>query len=428
MRISCPEQEWRWTERRQRPRTAAMWSIAILLFVSAAVSAPAQTYKVLHAFSGTDGASPQVGVTLDRAGRLYGVARYGGNHGKGVVFQLVHEGTGWVQKPLYEFYGMNDGAAPDARAIFGPDGDLYGTAASGGVYGAGVVYKLQPPAASCKTAICPWIETVLYAFTGQADGGSPSGDLVFDHSGNIYGTTRAGALGGQNGCLLLFIGCGTVYELTPAQGSWNLTVLYAFNGTPDAGAPGDGVTFDAAGNLYGTAQTGGSHNLGAVFKLTPNGSGWSETIVHDFGAGHDGAIPEGGLAFDPAGNLYGVTASGGSSNHGTAFALLAANGGWDYSVIYNMVEHSQSPVPMLTLDSAGNLYGTTESGGAQFYGSVFKLVNSGGTWTYTSLHDFTYSDGAYPLANVVFDAQGNLYGTTNYGGAGQNGVVFEITP
>src|SRR5208283_5470708 len=197
--------------------------VAFGLTVVATQAAHAQpTYKVLHNFTGgQDGGGPSAGLTMDRAGNLYGVT-YDGGSGYGAVFKLKRVGSAWLFSPLYSFAGGNDGAGPNlAPLVFGPDGSLYGTtyqAADGGCYGGngcGTVFKLQPAAAACKTALCPWTETVLYRFTGGSDGGNPVGPLVFDKTGNIYGTARFGATPGCFG-----YGCGTVYKLTKSGGSW----------------------------------------------------------------------------------------------------------------------------------------------------------------------------------------------------------------
>jgi len=407
------------------PRAATVLLTVFMLAVAAAPAAQGQTYSVIHNFTGSDGDSPQAGLTFDKAGNLYGTTRYGGSHNAGTVFKVTRHGSGWLFTPLYNFTGGYDGSNPDSRVVFGPDGSLYGTTTFGGLYRSGVVFRLRPSASACKTAICPWTETVLYSFTGQSDGAVPEGDLVFDQAGNIYGTTFAG---GQGNCVPLFSGCGAVYELTPSQGQWTPTVLHTFTGLSDGGAPTSGLIFDQAGNLYSTTYAGGAYSLGTVFELTPSGSGWTESVLHDFAGGNDGANPEAGLVFDSSSNLYGVTAFGGGHIYGTAFELQASNGGFSYSILYNFGVESESPVPTLTLDSAGNLYGTAQSGGTGGVGAVFKLSPSGGSWNYTSLHDFTFSTGGYPLGNVIRDAIGNLYGTTPYGGTGQDGVVYEITP
>jgi len=407
------------------PRAATVLLTVFMLAVAAAPAAQGQTYSVIHNFTGSDGDSPQAGLTFDKAGNLYGTTRYGGSHNAGTVFKVTRHGSGWLFTPLYNFTGGYDGSNPDSRVVFGPDGSLYGTTTFGGQYRSGVVFRLRPSASACKTAICPWTETVLYSFTGQSDGAVPEGDLVFDQAGNIYGTTFAG---GQGNCVPLFSGCGAVYELTPSQGQWTPTVLHTFTGLSDGGAPTSGLIFDQAGNLYSTTYAGGAYSLGTAFELTPSGAGWTESVLHDFAGGNDGANPEAGLVFDSSSNLYGVTAFGGSHIYGTAFELQASNGGFSYSILYNFGVESETPVPTLTLDSAGNLYGTAQSGGTGGVGAVFQLSPSGGSWNYTSLHDFTFSTGGYPLGNVIRDAIGNLYGTTPYGGTGQDGVVYEITP
>jgi len=195
------------------------------------------------------------------------------------VFKLTHRGSGWALNTLYSFRGGQDGAFPEARAIIGPDGALYGTTAGGGggsctqyyYSGCGTVFRLAPPASACKIALCPWTETVLYRFTGQTDGASPTlGDLLlFDQAGSLYGTA---SLGGSSNCTQ---GCGVVFKLTPSNGGWTETTVYSFTG-PDGAWPFGGLIFDAAGNLYGTTESGGSYNYGAIYELMPSDSGWNE--------------------------------------------------------------------------------------------------------------------------------------------------------
>ena len=422
-------------------------AITFALTFGANQSAQAQTFSVIHQFTGgQDGANPYAGLTMDAAGNLYGTAASGGNTGGGCavdggcgsVFKLAYKGSGRIFAPLYSFQGGNDGSTPYARVIIGPDGALYGTTHQGGGSGCGgsgcgTVFRLRPPATACKTALCYWTETVLYQFTGGSDGGLPgNGDLVFDQAGNLYGTTTTGGVGSCNGGT-----CGVVYELTPSSGSWTESVLYSFAGGSDGGSPFAGVIFDKAGYLYGTASAGGNlacnapYGCGTLFQLTPSGSGWVENVLYTFQGGSDGASPFGGLIFDPSGNLYGTTPSGGSGGGGTVFILTPSNGNWTLGVVYSFTGSGNSPGPSdnLIMDATGNLYGTTADEGAYGYGSVFKLTGSGGNWTNTSLHDFAGgSDGGNPAGSVVLDASGNLYGTTFYGGANGKGVVFEFTP
>jgi len=411
----------------------------IALTVARTQPTQAQTYKVIYNFTaGTGGCCPYAGVTMDRAGRLYGAADAGGGDNAGTVFRLTQKGSGWVFSPLYSFQGgPNDGIGPNARVIFGPNGGLFGTTVVGGLgcngEGCGTVFMLTPYPTACKTALCAWEETVLHRFTAGSDGAFPYfGDVVLDQAGSLYGTTAYG--GGGSGCGGNN-GCGTVYKLTPSNGGWTESVLYSFQGGSDGAFPYAGVIFDQAGNLYGTTAYGGGsgcagNGCGTVFQLTSSGSGWVENTLYSFQGGNDGASPFGGLIFDQSGNLYGSTAytSSFGVGGGTVFELSPSGSNWIHTVLYSF-SGGAGPYDTLTID-AGNLYGTTNRDGAYGYGSVFKLTHSGGGWTYTSLHDFTAgSDGGYVYGGVILDSSGNLYGTTQYGGSGgDTGVVWEITP
>lgn len=418
----------------QRKRFCSACSLALAIFAVVAVwmtvalppSAHAQTYKVIYNFTGgADGGSPQAGLTIDRTGNLYGTTFQGGT-GFGTVFKLTHLRSGWIFAPLYRFAGgPNDGAGPAARVVFGPGGSLYGTTGGGGetcpgdpYNGCGTVFKLSPLATACGTVQCIWLETVLYRFTGQMDGGYPaSGDLVFDHASNIYGAALTGGLGH-----------GVVYELMPSHPDWRESVLY--DGDQSGGFPPNGVIFDNSGNLYGTGQEGGgSGGLGTVFELTPSGSAWRLNVLHVFQDPMYGTSPFAGVIFDNSGNLYGTTVSDGSGHGGTVFELSPSNGQWTITLLYALVGNGGSEAS-LVMDGAGNLYGTTFFDGAFGDGSVFKLTHhQDGTWTYSDLHDFSGgSDGGFPLGGVIVDSNGNLYGTASFGGADGQGVVFEITP
>lgn len=414
---------------------ALSFVIVLVLTVVSTQPAQAQTHKVIHNFTGgQDGANPHSGLTMDAAGNFYGTTYLGAN-GYGTVYKLTHKNSSWVLNPLYAFKGIgaNDGAAPYGRVIFGPDGSLYGTTAGGGQgagcynfgndtpAGCGTVFNLRPPATACKTVLCSWTENVLYRFTGGTDGGSPLDELVFDQAGNIYGSNWCP-------CNNDYGYSGNVYELMPSGGGWTETVLHSFiPGGVDGAAP-NGVTFDDAGNLYGTTFYLGTNNGGIIFQLTPSGSGWAENILYDFQNGSDGGYPVGNLIVDGSGNLYGGTAYGGAGGGGTVFELSPSGGSWIFTVPYGFTGGT-GPYSSLAMDAAGNIYGTTYADGANGFGNVFKLTPTGGGWTYTSLYDFTGgSDGAYPESKVSFDASGNLYGTTEYGGTYGAGVVFEIMP
>ena len=199
---------------------------------------------------------------------------------------------------IYNFPGGSDGGTPYAGLIFDQSGNLYGTTQEGGGvacrFGCGVVFQLTPQSNGS------WTESVLHSFTGGSDGGDPLAGLIFNAKGNLYGTT---AYGGHTG---KFCNCGVVFELTPNGGNWNETVLNKFKGRGQGALPAAGVTFDAAGNLYGTTVVAGAYNSGVVFELTPNSSGWTESVLHAF-ENHPGGHPQAGVVFDAAGNLYGTT-------------------------------------------------------------------------------------------------------------------------
>jgi uncharacterized repeat protein (TIGR03803 family) len=272
-------------------------------------------------------------------------------------------------------------------------------------------------------------ETVLHSFTGT-DGTAPILGLVFDHAGNLFGVTTEG--GSSNN--------GTVFELLPrSNGTWRVTTLHSFSGGKGGSTPLGGLVWDNAGNLYGTTKLGGSNGVGVVFRLSKSSSGWTETVLHNFGSGSDGQYPSGGLVFDPAENLYGTTQGGGSYGNGTEYSGGTAyqlsptsSGEWTETVLHSFGNGTDglSPRASLILDKAGNLYGTTIKGGAKSDGTIFELSASGGSWSETILHSFdpfNGQDGWYPVAGLVFDTAGNLYGTTSFGGAG-GGTIFELSP
>jgi len=422
----------------------------MVLAVGGSPVAEAQTFSVIHTFTGQpDGSFPSAGLTLGRDGNLYGTAAAGGGAANaGTVYRLKPSGSAWIIEVLYSFKDIPDGAAPSGRVTFGPNGALYGVTARGGVsytctfqsqtYGCGTAFKLVPPVQICRSISCPWTESVLYRF--GSDGAYPLGDLTFDEAGNIYGTTSEGGAGQCLDFLHSNEGCGTVYKLGLSGDGWTSNVLYAFQGSSDNYVDGvfpqSGVIFDAAGNLYGTAARGGLagyDGYGVVYKLAPASGAWNQSVLYSFTGGSDGSIPAGGLVFDGAGNLYGTTVhNNGVGGGGTAYELTNSAGAWGFSSLYDFPGNGGSVVS-LTMDSAGNLYGTTNQDGAYGFGSVFKLSHSSNGWTYTSLHDFTGgSDGAFPDSNVILDRQGKLYGTASAGGDCNNGpgcgTVWMITP
>ena len=410
----------------------------VITFIALAISAHAQTFSVIHTFTGgADGATPMAGLTLDRAGNLYGTTLSGGNgvcgdeNDCGTVFRVMKRNSAWIFQLLHAFFGDGDGAFPSGRVIFGPDGALYGVTEDGGgngcFAGCGTVFKITPSASLvCNSISCPWTETVLYAFSQDSEGKYPIGDLTFDPQGNIYGITMPATV--SNTCGLGESSCGTVYQLAPANGGWAHNVLHIFvpiqfsNGSW-VPYPAGGVVLDSGGNLYGALGLPAPGN-GQVFKLTESSGVWIESVIHSFGE-NDGASPIGGLILDGAGNLYGTTSIGGANGGGTVFELTTSGSG--FNILYNF-SGTTGPEDTLLMDGAGNLYGTTYQEGAYGFGSVFELSPSGGGWIYTDLHDFTGGgDGANPQGSVTVDANGTLFGTASGGGTGY-GVVWEITP
>ncbi len=307
--------------------------------------------------------------------------------------------------------------APDPVAGLTADGagDLYGTLEEQGYYGYGSVFELYQSGHAWMTAI-PWY------FGNGTDGQNPECDLIRDKAGNIYGTTAIGGTAGD----------GTVFELSSVDGKWSERVLYSFgsSGSDDAALPSGGLVRDKSSTLYGTTTFGGAYNGGAVYKLVRSGKNWTESLLHSFGKGSDGLYPYAGLVIDGVGNLYGTTETGGSANEGIAFELSPSGFVWTESILHSFggTGDGSEPVAALHLDPTGALYGTTEYGGAYGYGSVFELVQSGGVWSETIVHSFAGGDGYLPLAAVIEDPAGNLYGTTFEGGAYDAGTVFEISP
>ncbi len=323
-----------------------------------------------------------------------------------------------AEEVLYNF-NMQGGTNPQGGLIFDGSGNLYGTTLAGGSMNCGTVFELTPKANGGS------VEQVLFNFKGQNDNDSchPIGSLIFDSAGNLYGVTAG-------------LGYGTVFELTPdGQGGWTEQLLHNFmHDFHDGENPTGGLIMDAAGNLYGTTAYGGSDESGTVFELTPQaGGGWTETIVHQF-MGNDGQNPSGSLVFDAKGNLYGTTILGGfGAGLGTVFELNpSGNGAWAEQQLYsfdNSAKDGYYPYANLIFDGSGNLYGVTKYGGRDDFGTVFELSrNSNGNWAQRMLHSFNGADGYYPVAGLTLDPAGNLYGTTYQGGAYNTGVVFELQP
>ena len=332
---------------------------------------------------------------------------------------------------LHAFTGA-DGAFPVASLTADAAGNFYGTTQIGGTYGSGTVFRLSPVSSG------GWRYSVLYEFTGGNDGGQPLGSLVFDAEGNGYGTAAAGGTAGV----------GVVFKLSQPALPGNLpeeSVLYNFQGGTDGELPFGNVIFDTAGNLYGTTSRGGVGHVGClsgcgtIYELSPAGNGlWQETILHAFiDAFSEGAEPHAGLVFDTAGNLYGTTNSGGnndvcntfnSDGCGSVFELKQTSPGkWQLvSFDFNLNDGGR-PEAAVTLDGKGNLFGTTSVGGAFNGGTVFSLTQESGQWKAGKLYSFTQAN-SQPSGNIAVDSAGNLYGTTYQGGANDWGSVFQLVP
>ncbi len=329
--------------------------------------------QIIHHFSGTDGSAPVAGLVFDRWGNLYGTTAcfFGSCITGDTVFRLTPTSDGsWILSTLHTFASGLDGGYPYGGVTFDHTGRLYGTAAYDGAYGNGIAYTIGP------VTVFKWYEVVAHAFAGGSDGAVPYSSLVFDNSGSAYGTTYQGGAHAV----------GTVFKLTPSElgAGWTERILYSFAGSPSGGSPDGalpvaGVVFDPAGNLYGTTSFGGaSGGYGTVFKLTHNHDDtWTESVIYAFHGGGDGANPNAPLTFDGAGNLYGTTAVGGSSTDGTIFKLTPNQGSWTETVLHAFsYSDGAAPVSGVILDSAGNIYGTASSGGpyGPYGGVAYEFV------------------------------------------------------
>lgn len=412
---------------------AVLTLIAALLLLSGIAAAQATAVWSFYSASGSamGGSLPIGGLTADSAGNLYGVTFYGGTYGNGIVYKLSPSSSGWDISVLYSFNpGAGDGWGATSPPILDAAGNLYGTAEFGGtggcgVFGCGIVYELTP------TENGAWKETILHEFD-NTDGRQIHAGLTMDASGNLYGVAAVG--GTYN--------AGTVFELSPAAGSWTFSILHQFYGGKDGDGALAGLTFDAAGNLYGTTNSGGGSSsrcragCGVVYELSPAGNGaWTENILHNFITNdNDGTFPDSRLSIDAAGNLYGTTFSGGGPlNAGTVFELMPdAAGHWTEKVVHNFNEMSGDglgPSNSLVFDASGNLYGATLVGGSHGRGTVFELSPSAsGTWTETILNNFLENGtGYWPNSGPIF-VNGTLFGINAEGGGNDQGTVFQLAP
>ncbi len=395
--------------------SAAALSCVCVLPAMAAPETPIYSF-----LDSNDGGFPQGGVIADGKGNFYGTTTSGGAGHNGVVYELSPPASGgksWTQKTLYAFSGGKDGGNPQAGLMIDAKGALFGTTyAGGGKKGEGVVFKLVPPAKGASA----WTEAVLWQFSGGNDGGEPSGTLIMDKSGNIYGTTTTGGTGAV----------GTVFELSPPRAGahgWTETVLYNFTGNNDGGEPFGRVLLASDGNLYGTTAGYGQYDYGTLYRLTAPVTGvgpWGFAVLHAFAGGTDGEVPRDGLIEGQNGELFGTTA-GFDTSYGNVFTINADGTG--YKVLWT-VKGGQGftgngPWQTVALDSSGALYGATLADGKSASGEVFKLtppVAGKKVWTSQVLHVFQPNAGGEIAYTTVLVGNGFLYGTT-YGFAGESG-------
>ena len=377
-----------------------------------AVASPHE--HVIHGFSGRpDCGNPAAPLIADANGNLYGTG-FGGANNLGCIFNVARTGTGWDETVLYSFSGP-DGGGPSASLVFDSAGQSLWNGEGRG-YSGGVAFELSPSGSG------EWTETVLHSFGNGNDGTGRISELVFDHQGNLYGTTSTG--GSHR--------CGIVFELSPSSGGWTETVLHEFIyplSGPAAAVPVGGVVLDSNGNLYGNTGYGGVYGAGAVYELVPTQDGYKERVIHSFNI-YDGLNPSSTPVMGSNGNLYGTTSFGGDLvdcpyvGCGTVFELTRGPGGsWTESVLHALNgQGAYLAVGPVALDSAGNVYAAAESGGVSYgEGSIFMLTPiAGGPWKETVLHRFSYelpngTDGQGPYAGVIL-SHGHVFGTTSQGG------------
>jgi uncharacterized repeat protein (TIGR03803 family) len=407
---------------------------ATLIVILVGTSPAASTFKVLYSLKGgTDGGFPFDQLVLDPAGNLYGVTGEGGldtecfDNGCGTVFELLSRSGHWTESVLYSFpptiYSYS--VSPNGPLVRDSAGSLFGVTANGGdpVCQCGEIYELTRSAGV-------WTETDLHNFVGgTSDGQYVNQGLVRDSAGNFYGSTGGG--GNAENCNSE---CGTVFQFARnSDGTWAETLIYNFSGGRDGENPYGPMAIDTAGNLYGITTSGGVYGYGTAYKLSLSNGTWTETTLFDFTIDASGGSVSqiSGVAVDSSGDLFATAPYGGGNQVGILYELKPTAGYSTYSVVHTFTGASDGGYPFggFTTDKAGNLYGTTIYGGAYEYGTVYKLApGKSGRWNETVLHSFTNgSDGSYPYG-VILDSSGNLYGTASEGGTNSNGVAFEITP
>ena len=392
-----------------------------------------ENFDIIHSFTSEEG-SPDAGLAFDRAGRVYGATGSGGSAGLGLAYQIAPQGQSWTLNPLYSFLGGTNGQNP-LPGIIGPDDALYGSAAGGNDcqdgQPCGLIYRMTPAPTACLTALCSWIETVLYNFT-NAGGYDPNSNLVYDRAGNLYGIALYGGVNGQ----------GTVYELTPSAGSWTQTVLHDFTGGSDGGQPAS-LLLGQDGNLYGTTYAGGSSGgAGVLFQLVPSGGSWTENVIASYAPCSDpySGCPGARLIQESLGEFYGlnqynmyICRDGNCYWYtlGQIFKVSPSKDGWQITVLddtYDELcggtwcyEPGGAAFNGLAIDAAGQLYADlgTEEYCCQF-GYVFK-------WTGVNQEQQLVWFAGDDFRDVELGPNGDLYGTTGSCG-GSPGTVWQLSP
>ncbi len=404
-----------------------LWAVLLLTAALSAACWAADNEQVVYNFTGgTDGGDPAAQLVFDDAGNLYGTTVVGGVYGCGTVFKLSFSSNQWNETVVFDFDCYGSGKNPYGGVTLDSSGNLYGTTVAGGSGGecsgdgCGVVYELSKSGDT-------WTESVLYNFTGGDDGFGPGSTVVFDKAGNLYGTTPDGGMYSE----------GVVYQLAPNNGQWTQTVIHPFTGGDDGAVGSLGpLLVDATGSLNGVTELGGKYGAGVVFKLSPAGNSWNFTTLYAFQGLPDAGYTYGGLIADSRGRLYGTTLYGGTAGLGTVFEVSAGatvRNPWKEDVLYSFQGgvDASFPTSSLVFDAAGNLYGTSSTGGNPSCdcGTIFKLTPQSGGWSESVLHNFgAKGDGNSPSYGMTSDGQGSYFGVTPVGGLYGQGVVYQITP
>lgn len=389
--------------------------LSLLVFVLTA-SVAAADEVVLHRFAERNDAHPSSPLVVGPDGDLYGVAA-GAQSPGGAVFKMHRTPDGrWNETILHAFGATpNDGSFPEGGLTFDKAGNIYGTTEWGGAFKYGTVYKLT------RNRNDNWNEKVLYSFINGSDGAMPASGVVFDQFGDLWGTTLNGGA------------WGTIFELLPTGGEWELDTIFDFNGSWSGANPFGQLRTDAHGNIWGTTADGGNGG-GVVFEVSHSQYGWSVQIVYSFPNCCDASHPYyGPLVFDNSGNVYGASAGGGQYGYGAVFKLTETNGGWSETVVYSFLGQDDGAYPYggLTFVDDNHLIGVTIDRGKKSFGTIFELIQTNNTWAATVLHSFDFVDGASASNALLRWSDRTLFGVTFAGGVpGCNldgcGVFFEL--